>query len=90
MGIRIDVSLLSYKYTNGQQIVEVSGTTVGECLGDLVKQFPRIKEALFMADEKLNEYLDIYVNQESTYPEVLAKPVRDGDELYIVPIISGG
>jgi molybdopterin converting factor small subunit len=34
--------------------------------------------------------VEIYVNMESSYPEELAKPVKDGDELYIVIIISGG
>ena len=32
----------------------------------------------------------ISVNGESAYPEQLAKPVKDGDELNIVFMISGG
>jgi len=38
----------------------------------------------------LLNYVDIYVNQESSYPEELAKPVKDGDELHITMIIAGG
>jgi hypothetical protein len=30
------------------------------------------------------------VNMESTYPEELAKPVRDGDEIHITLMLSGG
>jgi len=38
----------------------------------------------------LLNYVEIYVNLESSYPEELAKPVRDGDELHTVLIIAGG
>lgn len=34
--------------------------------------------------------INIYVNGESAYPEELAKPVKDGDELTIDLIIEGG
>ncbi|MBI2979332.1 MAG: MoaD/ThiS family protein [Chloroflexi bacterium] len=32
----------------------------------------------------------IYVNEESAFPEELARPVKDGDELHIVTMIAGG
>ena len=81
---------LSLFFTDGQEVVEVNGSTVGQCLDDLVKQFPRIKQGLFSKDGRLLNYVDIYVNGESSYPEELAKPVKDGDELYIMLIIAGG
>ena len=90
MSIEIDISLLSNQYTKGQQIVDVKGSTVGQCLDDLVKQFPGIKQGLFEGNGKLHSYIDIYVNGESTYPELLAKPVKAGDKLYIIFLIGGG
>ncbi len=90
MSIKIDVSLLTHQYTKSQQVVEVNGDTVGQCLDDLVKQFPSIKQGLFDRNGKLHGYIDIYVNGESAYPEVLAKPVKDGDELHIIFLIGGG
>ena len=83
MSIKIDISLLSNQYTKGQQIV-------GQCLDDLVKQFPGIKQGLFEDNGKLHSYIDVYLNGESAYPELLAKPVRAGDKLYIVFLIGGG
>jgi hypothetical protein len=38
----------------------------------------------------LLNYVDIYVNQDSSYPEELAKPVKDGDRLSIALMIAGG
>ena len=90
MSIKIDVSTFLHRYTNSQQVVEVSGSTVGQCLNDLVKQFPSIKPVLFDKNGKLHIYIAIYVNGESTYQEELAKPVKDGDELHVIFLIGGG
>lgn len=90
MGIKINIPLYLRSFTNNLEAVEVNGNTVGECLNHLVKQLPSIEEALFDKDGKLHHYVDIYVNKESAYPEELAKPVKDGDELRILYVISGG
>ena len=90
MSVKININPSLYHYTNNQDMVEVDGATVGECLSNLVKQFPGIDKALFDKNGKLLGYIDIYVNKESAYPEELAKPVRDGDELYIIIAIAGG
>jgi molybdopterin converting factor small subunit len=72
------------------EIVEVSGSTVGECLNNLVKQHPDMKKQLFNKSGTLFGNVIISVNGESTYPEQLAKRVNNGDELDIVFMISGG
>ncbi|MCW4037661.1 MAG: MoaD/ThiS family protein [Candidatus Bathyarchaeota archaeon] len=71
-------------------VVEVRGSTVGECLNHLVKQFPDMKKQLFTKSGNLFDNIIISVNGESAYPEQLAKSVKDGDELNIVFMISGG
>jgi molybdopterin converting factor small subunit len=76
--------------TNNQASVEVNGKTVGECLAELVERFPGMKPELFGKNGRLLNYVDIYVNAESSYPEELAKPVKDGDKLTITLIIAGG
>ena len=73
-----------------QNVVEVSGSTVGECLHHVVKRFPSMKKQLFTKTGNLFNNILISVNGESAYPEQLAKSVKDGDELKIVFMISGG
>jgi molybdopterin converting factor small subunit len=90
MSIKVNINPGLYQYTNNQRIAEVNGNTVGQCLNHLVKQFPGIEKGLFDKNGKLLNYVDIYVNGESAYPEELAKPVKDGDELYIVITVAGG
>jgi molybdopterin converting factor small subunit len=90
VSVKINIHPFLSHYTNNQDVVEVNGTTVGQCLKQLVARFPELRPWLFEKDGKLNRLVEIYVNTESSYPEELAKPVKDGDELYIVIIISGG
>ena len=90
MSIKINVSLFLHQYTDGLEVVEVNGSTVGQCLDHLVKQFPGIKQWLFDNNGKLHSYITLYVNGKSTYPEELAKPVKSGDELNILFMVDGG
>ncbi|MFH1624858.1 MAG: MoaD/ThiS family protein [Pseudomonadota bacterium] len=90
MSIKINIPPHSQHLIDNVGVVEVNGNTVGECLKHLVQKFPGIKTGLFNKDGKLFDYVDLYVNEESAFPEELAKPVKDGDELHIVMMIAGG
>ena len=88
--IKISIPGYMWSFTNNMEVVEVNGSTVGECLNHLVKQFPGMKKQLFSRNDNLFENIIISVNGESAYPEQLAKPVKDGDKLDIIFIIGGG
>jgi len=89
MSIRVHNPLL-YHYTNNQRITEVNGETVGECVKRLVGKFPEMEKVLLDESGNLQPYVAIYVNGASAYPEELAKPVKDGDEIHLLFIIGGG
>ncbi len=86
MSVRINIHPILRRFTNDLGIIEVDGSTVGECLGHLVKQFPGIEKKLLKDNGRVVDYVDIYINEESSYPEELVKPIRDGDELHTVAI----
>ncbi|UCB42954.1 MAG: MoaD/ThiS family protein [Dehalococcoidales bacterium] len=90
MGISINIHPNLRHLTNEQDVVQVNGNTVGQCLEQLVDQFPGVKSGLFAKDGTLLDYVTVYVNDESAYPEELARSVHDSDELYIVMMIAGG
>jgi molybdopterin converting factor small subunit len=90
MSIKVDIPPYLQPYTNNTAMVEVDGSTVGECIGYLISQFPGIEKMLFAESRQLHAYVSIYVNGEDTYPEELARPVKDGDEIYVLYIIGGG
>ena len=89
MSIKMQISPLFSQYIGNQHTAEVDGDTIGQCLNHLVKQFPDMKKALFNENELL-PYIEIYINGESAYPEELKKPVKPGDELYLLFTIDGG
>lgn len=90
MTVKVKVPYFLRYLTNGVAAVDVEGGTVGECVSALVQQFPQLEDKLFNKDGGLLRYIDVFINDESAYPEELAKPVRDGDELSIMNIIAGG
>jgi molybdopterin converting factor small subunit len=90
MSVKINIHPSLLHLTDNQEVVEVNGNTVGQCLEQLVARFPELREWLFDKKGNLVKTIDIFVNQESAYPEELAKPVKDGDKLYIIMVIAGG
>ncbi len=90
MGIKVNIPQFMQYLINNVEVAEVNGSTIGECLNHLVKQFPSLAKELFDKNGKLHNYLNIYVNEESAYPEELKKPVKDGDELSMIVIFGGG
>ena len=90
MSVSINIHPILQHFTGDQNMVEVSGSTVGQCLEQLVTRFPEVRERLFDKEGKLFDHIEIYVNGESTYPEELSRTVKDGDELHIIMIIAGG
>ncbi|MFC1945732.1 MoaD/ThiS family protein [Chloroflexota bacterium] len=90
MSIKINIHPVLYHLTEDQKSALVEGETVGRCLEALVARYPEVRPGLFDDHGKLLSYVEIYVNGESAYPDELAKPVTDGDELQIVLILAGG
>jgi molybdopterin converting factor small subunit len=69
-------------------MVGVEGNTVGECLDDLIRQFPDIKEWLFDKNNILKSI--IVLDGHPINPKDMGQKVRDGSELHILLIIAGG
>jgi len=88
--MKAKVHIRPAQYGHNLIVAQVDGGTVGQCLDHLVRQFPGIEKDLFDEDGKLLGYINIFVNGESAYPEDLAKPVKEADEIYIVPMFAGG
>lgn len=90
MGVKIEIAQFLQHVTNDVKIADTTGNTVGECMDDLVRQFPQIRELLLDKNSRLLKYIEVSVNGVSTYPQELAIPVKDGDVIYIFHAIAGG
>lgn len=90
MSVKVGISPSLQSLTNNLAEVEVNGSTIGECVNHLVKQFPGIKKMLLIKGNKLFGPVGIYVNRERNITRELDKPVEDGEELYILYMVAGG
>jgi molybdopterin synthase sulfur carrier subunit len=87
--VRIPAPLRSY--TNGADVVETAGSNVGEVLGALKDKASGIESRLFKAPGQLNRFVNVYLNDEDIrFLKNLDTPVKEGDEISIVPAIAGG
>jgi molybdopterin converting factor small subunit len=79
------------KYAGNRGVIEVNGSTVGECLENLVTQFPEIKQQLYQQSDKLQlREVHIFINGEILYPEDLDRMVMDDDEIFLLHPFFGG
>jgi molybdopterin converting factor small subunit len=90
MSITAKLHPILQNIVGGQEIVEVTGHTTGECLEDLENRFPVIKQIIRDNRGQLRRYCEILVNSKSTYPEELTAPVNDGDQIDVICFFAGG
>lgn len=70
--------------------VSVSGGTVGECLAELVRRYPELRESLLTGDREIRQGIAVFINGENAYPDEPRKPVRNGDTIHIAQMVLGG
>ena len=90
MPVNVHIHLTHRQFTNGLDVVATEGTTVGECLKHLIRQYPGMEKALFVKKDKLLNVVEVFVNHAAAYPNELTKPVKDGDEINLLVMLAGG
>ena len=90
MGVKINIQKNLQYLTHNQASVEVDGSSVKQCLDQLVNLFPDLNKMASSKNKTWTDYVLILINKKSAYPNELSKPVEDGDEIDIILIIDGG
>ena len=75
-------------YTAERNWVEAEGSTLGEVLDDLERQFPGIRFRMIDEQENMRRHVRFFVNGTQSFD--LAQPLQPTDELCIVQALSGG
>ena len=90
MSVKVRIPSPLRSYTNGADVVETDGGSVGEVLNSLKSRAAGIEGRLFKG-EQLNRFVNVYLNDEDIrFLKNLETPVKAGDEISIVPAIAGG
>ncbi len=79
------------RFTNEQASVQVEAGTVAEALAALDAEYPGIRERICEPDGRLRRFVSVFVNGRDVRSlQGLETPLRDGDEVGIIPAMAGG
>lgn len=89
MTVRMQIWLLK-GYTDGAATMDVAGSTIQECLDQLLEQYPKTRNVLLDGRGRLSHAADIRLNGESVRSDEFSRPVKDGDEILVMFMLGGG
>lgn len=79
------------KLTNNAETVEINAVTIGAAIQELQDRFPGIGERLVDEKGEVRRFVNVYVNEEDIrFLKNRETPLKDGDEISIIPAIAGG
>jgi molybdopterin synthase sulfur carrier subunit len=79
------------KLTNNEELVHVDSATVGAAIQELQARYPGIAERLVDEQGEVRRFVNVYVNEEDIrFLKNKETPLKDGDEISIIPAIAGG
>ena len=91
MPIQVRIPTPLRKFTGGAESVDASGATIAALVQDLETRHPGLKERICDDAGKVRRFVNVYVNGDDIrFLDNLETPVKDGDEISIVPAIAGG
>lgn len=91
MAVKVRIPTPLRNLTGGLDVAEIAGANAGEVLNALCAKHEGMDKRLFKQPGELNRFVNIYVNDEDIrFLYNLNTPIKDGDEVSIVPAIAGG
>ncbi|MFN5194188.1 MAG: MoaD/ThiS family protein [Cyanobacteriota bacterium] len=91
MAIQVLIPTPLQKFTNQESQVALEASTVDQLLEAMEGRYPGILGRLCDESGKLRRFLNVYVNSEDIrFLDNQATPLKDGDEVSIVPAVAGG
>lgn len=91
MQVKVRIPSALRSHTDDITEIEVEAGVVSQAVRRLEERFPSLASHLRDESGALLPRVGIYVNDEHVrYRDGLDTPLRDGDTVYVVPIIMGG
>ncbi len=79
------------KLVDNQPTLQVDADTVGELLAHLRDRYSGVYYRLMTDEGQLRRFVNIYVNEENIrFLQDQQTPLKEGDEISIVPATAGG
>jgi molybdopterin/thiamine biosynthesis adenylyltransferase/molybdopterin converting factor small subunit len=91
MAVSVYVPSPFRRLTGNRSRVKAHGKDVAELMEDLERQFPGFRSLVFNDENQIPAHINIYVNnREISTLEGTATPLRDGDQVAVIPALAGG
>jgi len=91
MSILVRIPTPLQKLVDGKTEVELNAASLREAVETLARQNSEFKTRLLDDNGDLRRFVNVYVNEEDVrFLQKLDTPLKDGDEVSIVPAIAGG
>ena len=91
MEVHVRIPTPLKKLAGERDVIKAEGETVGEVLQWLTEVYPGLKERLRDEQGAVRRFINIYVNDEDIrFHQNLETPVKEGDQVSIIPAIAGG
>ncbi len=91
MAVDVRLPTVLRSQAGGRSSVTVDGSTIKDVLDRLVAEFPGMTGQLLNEDGSLHRFVNVYVNDDDVrYLSDLDTPVKDGDEVSLLPAVAGG
>ena len=91
MAVQVLIPTPLQKFTAEEASVTLEASSVDGLIEALEARYPGLKARLCDEAGKLRRFLNVYVNSEDIrFLDNQATPLKDGDEVSIVPAVAGG
>jgi molybdopterin synthase sulfur carrier subunit len=90
MAVSVKIPTQLRAATEGESLAKVDGSTVGEVLDALYERYDELRSRI-AEDGGLRRFVNVYVaGEDIRFLDGLDTPVKDGDEVTILPAVAGG
>ena len=91
MSIKFKIPKLLQEKTDGAVLIEVQGSSVQECIADLISRYPDLEGMILDGEDRILLKWTVYINSRITgASDALSNPVREGDMIELLPVVAGG
>ena len=91
MPVRVRIPLTLRRLTHEQELVDVQATTVAGAIDALHARFNGIRDRIMDKTGHVRGSVLIFVNEEDIrFLQNESTPLKDGDEISIIPAFAGG
>jgi molybdopterin converting factor small subunit len=91
MSVKLNLPSILAKLADNQRTIELEASTVGEAVSAVATRYPNLAERLRDPEGRPYQFVTFFLNDRDIRLQGgFDAPVKDGDEITVVPALAGG